>query len=73
MPLAKLNGINIFMGASGWVGIAGQREACLKHDTLERLPLITAPTLVIVGTKDRIVNPHFFRGDSRQNTQCQAS
>jgi pimeloyl-ACP methyl ester carboxylesterase len=46
-----------FMGASGWVGIAGQHEACLKHDTLERLPLITAPTLVIVGTKDRIINP----------------
>jgi pimeloyl-ACP methyl ester carboxylesterase len=45
------------MGASGRVGIAAQSEACLKHDTLERLPLITAPTLVIVGTKDRIINP----------------
>ena len=46
-----------FMGASGRVGIAEQSEACRKHDTLERLPLITAPTLVIVGTKDRIINP----------------
>lgn len=46
-----------FMGASGRVGIAGQREACRKHDTLERLQLITAPTLVIVGTKDGIIKP----------------
>ncbi|MCJ7576291.1 MAG: alpha/beta hydrolase, partial [Dehalococcoidia bacterium] len=44
-----------FMGASGRVGIAGQSEACRKHNTLERLPLITAPTLVIVGTGDRII------------------
>ena len=44
-----------FIGASGWVGIAGQNEACLKHDTLERLSSITAPTLVIVGTGDRII------------------
>jgi len=46
-----------FIGASGRVGITGQSEACLKHDTLERLSLITAPTLVIVGTGDRIINP----------------
>ena len=46
-----------FMGTSGRVGIAGQSEACLKHNTLERLPLITAPTLVIVGTGDRIIKP----------------
>jgi 3-oxoadipate enol-lactonase len=26
-------------------------------NSLERLPLITAPTLVIVGTGDRIINP----------------
>jgi pimeloyl-ACP methyl ester carboxylesterase len=48
---------NKFMGTSGRVGIAGQSEACLKHNTLERLPLITAPTLVIVGTGDRIIKP----------------
>jgi pimeloyl-ACP methyl ester carboxylesterase len=46
-----------FIGASGRVGIAGQSEACLKHDTLERLSSITAPTLVIVGTGDRIIKP----------------
>jgi len=46
-----------FRGVSGGVGIAGQSEACLKHDTLERLSSITAPTLVIVGTGDRIIKP----------------
>jgi pimeloyl-ACP methyl ester carboxylesterase len=46
-----------FMGASGRVGIAGQSEACRKHNTLERLPLVTATTLVIVGTGDRIIKP----------------
>jgi len=46
-----------FIGASGRVGIAGQSEACLKHDTLDRLSSITAPTLVIVGTGDRIIKP----------------
>ena len=47
----------IFMGASDVVGIAGQGEACRKHNTLERLSSITAPTLVIVGTEDRLINP----------------
>jgi pimeloyl-ACP methyl ester carboxylesterase len=46
-----------FIGASGRVGIAGQSEACLNHDTLDRLSSITAPTLVIVGTGDRIIKP----------------
>lgn len=46
-----------FVGNSTSVGIAGQSEACRKHNTLERLPLITAPTLVIVGTGDRIIKP----------------
>jgi len=46
-----------FMGASGKVGIAGQSEACRTHNTLERLSLIKAPTLVIVGTGDRIIKP----------------
>jgi pimeloyl-ACP methyl ester carboxylesterase len=44
-----------FTGASGRVGIEGQTEACLKHNTLDRLSSITAPTLVIVGTGDRII------------------
>jgi pimeloyl-ACP methyl ester carboxylesterase len=47
----------MFTGASGRVGIAAQSEACLKHNTLERLSSITAPTLVIVGTGDRIIKP----------------
>jgi pimeloyl-ACP methyl ester carboxylesterase len=46
-----------FIGASAKQGISGQAVACLKHNTLERLPLITAPTLVIVGTEDKIINP----------------
>jgi pimeloyl-ACP methyl ester carboxylesterase len=46
-----------FTGDSGRVGIEAQSEACLKHDTLERLSSITAPTLVIVGTGDRIIEP----------------
>jgi pimeloyl-ACP methyl ester carboxylesterase len=46
-----------FMRTSVKAGIAGQSEACRTHDTLERLLLITAPTLVIVGTKDRIITP----------------
>jgi pimeloyl-ACP methyl ester carboxylesterase len=46
-----------FTGASSTVGIEGQSEACLKHDTLERLSSITVPTLVIVGTGDKIIKP----------------
>jgi pimeloyl-ACP methyl ester carboxylesterase len=46
-----------FKGASGNAGIAGQSEACMKHDTLDRLSSITAPTLVIAGTGDRIIKP----------------
>ena len=33
-------------------GLLGQREAMAKHNTVDRLPLIKAPTLVICGTKD---------------------
>jgi len=45
------------MSASGREGIAGQSEACQQHNTIESLPLITAPTLVIVGTADRVIKP----------------
>ena len=38
-------------------GTEGQSEACRKHNTLERLSSITAPTLVIVGTRDRLIKP----------------
>ncbi len=46
-----------FMNSDAKQGIAGQIEACRSHDTLERLGRITAPTLVIVGTADRIIAP----------------
>jgi pimeloyl-ACP methyl ester carboxylesterase len=46
-----------FIGAAGMVGITGQRAACASHNTLDRLQSITAPTLVIVGSEDRIINP----------------
>ena len=49
--------VSRFMGAPARVGGAGQGEACRKHNTLERLPLIKAPTLVIAGTKDRLIKP----------------
>lgn len=44
-------------GAEEMAGFAGQSAACAKHDTLERLQLIKAPTLVIAGSKDRLINP----------------
>jgi 3-oxoadipate enol-lactonase len=47
----------IFLSASARAGLEGQTEACNKHNTLDRLPLVKAPTLVIVGTKDRIIKP----------------
>lgn len=43
--------------AAGKVGFKGQLEACLNHNTLERLHLIKAPTLVITGTRDRVIRP----------------
>ena len=46
-----------FIGAAGMAGIAGQRAACASHNSLDRLQSITAPTLVIVGSEDRIINP----------------
>jgi pimeloyl-ACP methyl ester carboxylesterase len=46
-----------FTKASDRAGIEGQSEACVRHDALERLSLITAPTLIIVGTGDRLIKP----------------
>jgi pimeloyl-ACP methyl ester carboxylesterase len=40
-------------------GIAAQAEAVRSHDTLERLPQITAPTLVLVGAED-VVTPLYY-------------
>ena len=38
-------------------GVAAQFEAIVGHDTLERLHMIHAPTLVIAGTGDRVIKP----------------
>ncbi|HEX7474688.1 MAG TPA: alpha/beta fold hydrolase [Dehalococcoidales bacterium] len=46
-----------FMGASTKAGLKAQKDACNKHDTLDRLQLIKAPTLVITGTSDKIIKP----------------
>jgi len=48
---------SMLTATSDTVGIEGQREACSNHNTLERLRLITASTLVIVGTGDRLIKP----------------
>ena len=39
-------------------GFLKQLEAISGHNTLDRLHLIKAPTLVITGTGDKIVSPH---------------
>jgi len=41
----------------GIVGLKGQAEACRTHDTLARLHMIEAPTLVITGAADRLILP----------------
>jgi pimeloyl-ACP methyl ester carboxylesterase len=38
-------------------GLEAQREACLGHNALARLIQINAPTLVLVGTNDRVLKP----------------
>jgi pimeloyl-ACP methyl ester carboxylesterase len=48
---------SMFMSAPARQGLDGQIEACNTHNTLDRLPSIKAPTLVIVGTGDRLVKP----------------
>lgn len=53
--IAKIQ--SMFIGNSGRTGLAGQEQACLKHNTLDRLSLINSPTMVIVGTEDRIIKP----------------
>jgi len=42
------------MGAAGFLE---QKEACRKHYTVDRLSSIKAPTLVLVGTKDKVIKP----------------
>lgn len=38
-------------------GVVEQRKAVSSHDTTGRLGTVRAPTLVITGTEDRLVNP----------------
>ena len=40
-------------------GIAAQTEAVRRHDALDRLPRIAAPTLVLVGAED-VVTPVYY-------------
>jgi pimeloyl-ACP methyl ester carboxylesterase len=38
-------------------GLLGQWEAALDHNTLNNLPAVKVPTLVITGTQDRLIKP----------------
>ena len=49
--------IKLYVSGMDKTGLPGQMEALLAHDTLAGLPTIQAPTLVIRGTKDRLINP----------------
>jgi len=42
-------------------GMAGQLEAMISHNVLDKLQLIKAPTLVLTGTKDRLIPPHLSK------------
>jgi pimeloyl-ACP methyl ester carboxylesterase len=45
------------MDESAARGLLGQKEACAGFNGLEKLKHIQAPTLVIVGTNDRVIMP----------------
>jgi pimeloyl-ACP methyl ester carboxylesterase len=49
--------VRVYMRRVGGEGAVRQFEASLNHRTLDRLYLITAPTLVMTGTDDRLVPP----------------
>jgi 3-oxoadipate enol-lactonase len=42
-------------------GPSGQIEAMMAHNVLDQLPLIQSPTLVVTGSKDRLIPPHFSK------------
>jgi pimeloyl-ACP methyl ester carboxylesterase len=50
-------GIKLAVKRMNFSGISNQIYAIWKHDTIERLKLIKASTLVITGNADRIINP----------------
>jgi 3-oxoadipate enol-lactonase len=47
----------LYVRTAGLSGMAEQIKAISNHSTLDRLHLIQSPTLVMVGTRDRIVPP----------------
>ena len=53
--LARLT--SIFQRSPDSAGIEGQSVAVMSHDALERLSSIITETLVIVGTRDRLIDP----------------
>jgi len=52
VPMAKIQA-----RLNGNTGLHGQLEAVLAHNTLDNLPAVKVPTLVICGTKDRVIRP----------------
>ncbi len=55
LPVMKVR--SIFTGRSTLAGHKAQWAACKSHQALDRLSRIQSPTLVIVGTKDRLCKP----------------
>jgi len=52
IPLMKIQ-----FRLNGNTGLLGQLQATLDHNTLDNLPAVKVPTLVITGTKDRVFKP----------------
>jgi len=52
VPIAKIQA-----RLNGGTGLLGQFQVALGHNTLDSLHTIKVPTLVIAGTKDRVVKP----------------
>ena len=55
VPVVLLSRASTKLG--GVQGLAGQIAAVMGHNTVERLQLVQAPTLVITGTGDRVISP----------------
>ena len=55
VPLLKFRARR--MTESEETGLSGQIGCVLEHYSLDRLPQIKVPTLVITGTKDRVIKP----------------
>ncbi len=49
--------MKFYAGRMATEGVSAQFQAIAGHDTLDRLHLIQAPTLLITGTEDRIIKP----------------